>query len=172
MKAISTLALVAAGAVFINSTPLRASEAANRIDSSFNKSPAYQPHIRYDAVKIEDEASAQLDERVDERVGFRFQDGVGDLLAPRVKPETGGAQPMTNRAPMIELRVATPNNVFQSEKHPSIEYSGILVQALRNNPLQLFNLFAPAQYGDGEANTFRDLITGRPEGLKLLSIRF
>ncbi|MCX6902802.1 MAG: hypothetical protein NTW03_04870 [Verrucomicrobia bacterium] len=43
---------------------------------------------------------------------------------------------------------------------------------LRNNPLQIINPLAPAQYGEGEANTIRNIITGRPEGLKLLGISF
>ena len=92
-------------------------------------------------------------------------------MAPQVRPEAG-AQPVTLYNSEIELRAAKPNNVVQSERYPSIEYSGILVQSLRNNPLQLFNPFAPTQYGDGEANTVRNVITGRAEGLKVLSIRF
>lgn len=151
MKAIYTLALIAAGAVLIDSTPLPASEVL-----SFNKSHADPPHLSYAAVNLG---------------GFLFQDEVGEQKAPQVSPESG-VQPATIPSPKLELRAAKPNNVVQSGKYPGIEYSGILVQSLRNNPLQLFNPFAPTQYGDGEANTVRNLITGRAEGLKVLSIRF
>jgi hypothetical protein len=167
VKAIYTLALIAAGAVLINSTPLRASEVDSRIELSFNKSHADPLHLSYDAINLGEKTSAQ----VNERAGFRLQDEVGDRTAPQVSPDAG-VQPATIYSPKLELRAAKPNNVVQSEKYPRIEYSGILVQSLRNNPLQLFNPFAPTQYGDGEANTFRNVITGRSEGLKVLSIRF
>ena len=167
MKAVHTLVLIAASAVSISSTPLRASEVDRRIELPFHKSPADQTHLSYDASNIGDDTNAP----VNERAGFRFPDEAGDRMAPQVRPEAG-AQPVTLYNSEIELRAAKPNNVVQSERYPSIEYSGILVQSLRNNPLQLFNPFAPTQYGDGEANTVRNVITGRAEGLKVLSILF
>jgi hypothetical protein len=125
------------------------------------------PGASPDLLNLGEEASAP----VSERAGSRFQDEVGDRMAPQVTPEAG-ALPVTIHSSRIELRAAKPNNVVQSEKYPGIEYSGILVQSLRNNPLQLFNPFAPTQYGDGEANTVRNVVTGRAAGLKVLSIRF
>ncbi|MCX6903177.1 MAG: hypothetical protein NTW03_06790 [Verrucomicrobia bacterium] len=72
-----------------------------------------------------------------------------------------------------ELRVTTTNQVQLSRKHPHIVCSGIAVQtATTRNPLQLINPFAPAAYGSGEANTLRNPLSGRPEGLKLFSIGF
>jgi hypothetical protein len=72
----------------------------------------------------------------------------------------------------LELRVATPINVVRSKKYPGIEYSGIFVQAARSNPLQLINPFAPAKYGNGEANIVRHFVSGEVEGLKLWRISF
>lgn len=167
MKAIYTLALIAAGTVLIHSTPLRASEVDSRRELPLQKSQADRPPFKCDTITIGGETNAQ----VNERAGFRFQDEVGDRMAPQVTPEAG-VLPVTIHSSRIELRAAKPNNVVQSEKYPSMEYSGILVQSLRNNPLQLFNPFAPTQYGDGEANTVRNIITGRAAGLKVLSIRF
>jgi len=118
MKAIYTLALIAAGAVLTNGTPLRASEVDRRIELPFNKSHADQPHLSRDAINIGTETSTQ----VNERAGFRFQDEVGDQMAPQVTPEAG-AQPVTISSSRIELRAAKPNNVVQSEKYPSIEYT-------------------------------------------------
>ena len=162
MKAIHTLALIAASAAIINSTPLRASEVM-----SFNKSHADPPYLCYAAIILGEKTSAPVKERAD----FPFQGEVGEQMAPQVSPEAG-VQPATIRSPKLELRVAKPSNVVQSKNYPGIDYSGILVQSLKSNPLQLFNPFAPIQYGDGEANTFCNLITGRAEGLKVLSIRF
>jgi hypothetical protein len=54
-----------------------------------------------------------------------------------------------------------------------ITYSGILVQlATTDQPLELINPFAPSEYGSAQDNTVLDPITGRPSGLKLLSIEF
>jgi hypothetical protein len=167
MKASYTLALVVAGAMLVNTTPLRASEAGGRIELSFNKSRTYHPPLSSDAIKIGQKTSAQTNEQA----SSRFRDEVGDLLALQVRPEAV-AQPATVYRARIELSAARPNNVVHSEAHPGIEYSGILVQAVGNNPLQLLNPFAPARYGDGEANTVRSVITGRAEGLKVLSVLF
>lgn len=167
MKPIHTLALIAAGAVSITSTPLRAAEVDARVELSFNKSHPGQSHLSYDVIKIGEKASAQVNEQ--ESVWFKKE--VGNRSAPQTRP-TAGAQPRTIYSSKNELKAEKPNNVVRSQKYPSIEYSGILVQSLRNNPVQLFNPFAPAPYGDGEANTVRSVITGRAEGLKLLAIRF
>jgi hypothetical protein len=76
-------------------------------------------------------------------------------------------------APKSELQVTTTNNVYRSLKNPNITYSGVVVQAVKSrNPLQLINPLAPANQGSSEANTVRDPITGRSEGLKLFSIAF
>jgi hypothetical protein len=167
MKAIYTLALIAAGTAFIDSAPLRASEADGRIELSSNKPDPYRPHLSYDLTKAPEKALAQ----VDERAGVRLQKAMGNAPAPPVKPETAD-QPAASYGPRMQASPAKPNNVFLSERHLGLEYSGILVQFVRDNPAQLFNPFAPAQFGDGEANTVRNVITGRAEGLKVLGFRF
>jgi osmotically-inducible protein OsmY len=48
-----TLALIAAGAVLVTSTPLCASETDDRIESSFSKSYAYKIYLKDDAIKTE-----------------------------------------------------------------------------------------------------------------------
>ena len=157
MKAIYTFALIAVGTVLISSTSLRSSEADGRTELALNKSPAYRPCLSY----------AETNEPAD----FRFPDALGKRLAPQVRSEVE-APPKTISSPKIELKAPKPNNFVQSEKHPSLEFSGILVQAVRNNPVQLLNPLAPSQYGDGKANTVFNIFTGRGEGLKLLEISF
>ena len=50
---------------------------------------------------------------------------------------------------------------------------GILPQIRRaDNPLQLFNPFAPARYGSGYDNVVFDPRTGRGEGIALFTIKF
>ena len=167
MRIICTLALLAGGAVSINGTCLRAADAGGRIELSFSKSFADQSHLDYDTTNLAEMTSGKVDQRED----LPFPDEVGGQLEPRVRPEAG-VQPVTIDAPKIELMAPKPNNVVRSKRHPGIEYSGILVQLAGNNPLQLVNPWAPTRYGDGEANTLRNVITRRPEGLKLLSIGF
>jgi len=53
MKAIPTLALIAAGAMFVTRAPLCASETDDRIESSFSKSYAYKTYLKDDAIKTE-----------------------------------------------------------------------------------------------------------------------
>jgi hypothetical protein len=166
MKALHTLALIAVGAVLNSSTPLCGSEAEGRTELALNKSPAYQPHLSYDVTKVGEKTTNQ----VNEPAGSRFQDQIADPLALRLRP---GAEPQSETYnPKFELGVAKPNNVVQSKTHPDIEYSGILVQSFRSNPFQLLNPLAPAQYADGEANTVRNFITGRADGLKVLAIHY
>jgi hypothetical protein len=116
----------------------------------------------------------QLQAPVKERAVSRFQgEARGEIsywLEPLVKTEAG-AKPAPSYSPGLELRAPTPNSV-QSEEYPGIEYSGILVQAVRSNPLQLINPFAPARYGDGEANILRNPVTREVEGLKLWQLAF
>jgi hypothetical protein len=54
-----------------------------------------------------------------------------------------------------------------------VTYSGILVELSKtDDPLQLFNPLAPAEYGSSEDNVARDPITGKVSGLKLFAISF
>src|ERR1017187_7252954 len=64
---------------------------------------------------------------------------------------------------------ARPNEIVKGK----ITYSGIAVQLLTtDNPLQLVNPAAPANYGSAEDNVLRDSTHGWASGLKLFSIRF
>lgn len=90
--------------------------------------------------------------------------------APQVRTEAE-TKPAPSYSPRLELGAPRPNSV-QSEMYAGIEYSGILVQVTRANPLQIINPFAAAKYGDGEANTLRNPLTRKVEGLKLWQISF
>jgi hypothetical protein len=91
--------------------------------------------------------------------------------ASQVRTEAGD-KPAAIYSLGLELRPIKPINVVQSKAYPGIEYSGSLVQATRSNPLQLINPFAPAIYGNGEANTVLNPVTKAAEGLKLFQISF
>ena len=90
--------------------------------------------------------------------------------APQVRTEAE-TKPALSYSPRLELGAPKPNSV-QSEQFAGIEYSGILVQVARANPLQIINTFAPAKYGDGEANILRDPLTRKVEGWRLWQISF
>jgi hypothetical protein len=50
---------------------------------------------------------------------------------------------------------------------------GAVVQWIKtDNPLQLFNPFAPERYGSGEQNLTFDEFSGRPKGMTIFSIEF
>jgi hypothetical protein len=77
------------------------------------------------------------------------------------------------------LRAARSTPSLFNEPKPNemtsggITYEGIAVEIAHvDNPLQLLNPFAPAQYGSSELNLVRDPITGRPSGLNFFSLRF
>jgi hypothetical protein len=64
-------------------------------------------------------------------------------------------------------------NTIQNSNNSAITYSGIIPQAIKtDNPLQLINPFAPMSYGNGADNLDRDMVTGRPNGLKFFSLGF
>jgi len=112
---------------------------------------------------------------VNEWAVSQFSGEAGNEISYRLAPPVGteaGDRPAANYSPRLELLAVKPINVVQSKTYPSIEYSGSLVQAVRSNPLQLINPFAPTMYGNGEANTVRNLITREAEGLKLWQISF
>lgn len=70
---------------------------------------------------------------------------------------------------LLGLQPEKPNEI----KMGGLTYSGILVELSRtDNPLQLINPAAPAEYGSPEDNLARDPITGRISGLRLFSISF
>jgi hypothetical protein len=76
-----------------------------------------------------------------------------------------GTSNIVNLAPVTTQATA-------EAKHPRITYSGPLVTVAKTkNPLELFNPWAPTE-SSGETRVSHDLLTGRPNGVKLLTIRF
>ena len=89
---------------------------------------------------------------------------------PKAQP---GARTSTLVRPMPELQLRTTNAVYRSQKHPNLEYSGSLVQAVKfDKGWQVINPLAPARYGSAEANTMRHPETKRTEGVKLFVLGF
>jgi hypothetical protein len=105
---------------------------------------------------------------------FQFKGEVGSKLNSRQAQslDESAVQPDALYHSYVKMQPPKPNNVIRSRNHPGIEYSGILVQLDKNNPLQLINPFAPAKYGDGEVNIVRNPTTRRAEGLKIFQISF
>ena len=77
------------------------------------------------------------------------------------------------KVPNPELLAPAKPNTIQNPYNSAITYSGIIPQAIKtDNPLQLINPFAPMSYGNGADNLDRDIVTGRPNGLKFFSLGF
>lgn len=53
-------------------------------------------------------------------------------------------------------------------------YTGVFVQITKtaSEPWKLINPLAPAEYGTGDCNLYRDMATGQPHGFKFFSIKF
>jgi hypothetical protein len=143
------------------------------------------------AASDSDETLTKLEFRVDpslvgavsqnpHQLGFTITNGPSGrrLRAPVEEWEVyqlqgeAGAKLAASYSAELQPRAPKPNNVVQSEKHPGIEYSGILVQAVRSNPIQLINPFAPAIYGGGQANVVRIPVPRAAEARKLWQISF
>ena len=77
------------------------------------------------------------------------------------------SDPTTGR---VELRSkARPEVSVERNK----KTSGVVAQAVRvRNPLKLIDPRAPRELGDGHENVSRDPITGRAEGIRVLTIKF
>ena len=72
-----------------------------------------------------------------------------------------------------EESVAYQAHMFHRIFGLDVQWEGAAAKSSRmGNPLQLFNPFAPLQYGDGYDNVTVDPDTGRATGMKLLGIRF
>lgn len=69
----------------------------------------------------------------------------------------------------VVVRQTKPNEM----KLGSVTCDGIAVQLVKtDNPLQLINPAAPAQYGSPEQNVARDPMNGKVTGLKLFAVNF
>lgn len=76
---------------------------------------------------------------------------------------------MKKSAPRVASRLDAPNTITREKA----VYSGAAVQATKpGNFWQLFNPLAPMKHGSGEENTARDPITGRSQGILLLSVKY
>jgi len=96
----------------------------------------------------------------------------GQAAAP--KPAAGTSATQRSAPPIPEVSLEKKERPFEI-KGNRFTFSGAAVQlAKKDNPLQLLNPFAPAEYGSGRDNLVaeRDPVTGRPAGLKFFSIQF
>lgn len=108
--------------------------------------------------------------------GVRAQSTNGPATTPAITnaaPNLGAqaleAQTSDRFQRTFVFRITKPNEIVKGD----VTYSGIAIEAAKKrNPLQLFNPFAPAEYGSPEDNVVRDPINGRVTGLKLFAIRF
>ena len=74
-----------------------------------------------------------------------------------------------NQVASLSLNEVKPNEIVKG----NVVFGGIAVDLLKTDSLpQLFNPLAPEKYGSAEDNALLDLITERPSGWKLFSIRF
>ena len=74
-----------------------------------------------------------------------------------------------SKAVSISASEVKPNEIVKGK----IAYSGIAVSVFRtDNPVQLFNPFAPAKYGAALDNALQDPGTGKARAWKLFSIQF
>jgi hypothetical protein len=93
-------------------------------------------------------------------------------LSKTANPIQPATEPSGVVAP-LQGSAAKKLNPDQSLRLARSKYGGIALQ-LRHaeNPLQLINPFAPAEYGEPEADLPHDPATGRRTGLVLFSVRF
>jgi hypothetical protein len=84
-------------------------------------------------------------------------------------PSHSAARPTTKHTNHHDLSEAL-GAAFASKA----DVSGVIPRVVRGGkPLQIFDPFAPPEYGSAEQNTIRDPdLAGRTAGIKLLSIRF
>lgn len=67
------------------------------------------------------------------------------------------------------VRKEVPNQIIGKK----FKFRGALIQIIKaNNPLQLINPFAPAEYGSGYDNVVRHPIDGKATGISALSVEF
>jgi hypothetical protein len=94
----------------------------------------------------------------------------GTLAAQETKPADHSA---TTVLPPFRATVVMQNGKMNEVIGSRFIYTGIAVQMVKaQNPLQLVNPMAPAEYGTGDCNMDRDIITGKPTGFKIFSIKF
>ncbi len=85
------------------------------------------------------------------------------------------ALPAIKQAPVPEAVLLTPPLVKAPAKPEGskVVVGGAIPKVARSKSFwQMFNPFAPREYGNGEENVNRDLLTGRAQGVTLLSFSF
>jgi hypothetical protein len=96
----------------------------------------------------------------------------GSVLAEQPKPADNSLNTVLTAPLRGGVQVAPsqkPNEIIGDR----FIYTGIVVQVAKTkNPLQLINPWAPKEYGTGDCNLDRDIITGKPTGFKVFSIKF
>ena len=102
------------------------------------------------------------------------------VAAGRVKGQTG-TEPLGQEFNTNVTKFADQSDLFKTElkpneiagPRPDITYSGIIPEAIKSeNPLELINPFAPAEYGSGEQNLSPDITPLHEPGLKFFSLDF
>ena len=92
-------------------------------------------------------------------------------LGPAGREFSKPAPNLAGEAADLKPGLLKPNEIAGTRA--DVTYSGILVQVKKtDNPLQLINPFAPAEYGYGEQNFSRDITPRREGGLKFFSIDY
>jgi|GEM_PF-6545608 hypothetical protein len=90
------------------------------------------------------------------------------------EPVVKDSSSKTNDAQRIQsvLVTLTPHSTNEIVHRPLV-YSGAAVTAFKTrNPLQLVNPWATPEFSSGESKVSYDVLTGRPNGLKLFSVKF
>ena len=72
---------------------------------------------------------------------------------------------------LVQTRHSVQSHRPAAEAEPQV--TGVIVRAIRRNPLQMLNPLAPAKYGTAEENVLLDPDRpGKWDGIKLLGISF
>jgi len=103
------------------------------------------------------------------------EDGGAGLTAPDVGELAVESAAIGRRSTLGPARPGTGATVLEAPRPVPAgdrKAGGLLGKLFRaKQPLQMFNPFAPAEYGDGTENLAIDPVTGRAEGVVLFSIR-
>ena len=103
---------------------------------------------------------------------FIFLPVLGMLTANAEAPPSESLEAQTVRRALETpptLDEIKPNEI----KAGPVSYSGIAVEIVKiDNPFQLINPAAPAEYGFAEQNVIREPADGKISGLKIFSIQF
>ncbi len=135
-------------------------------------------------MKIADKGSLRVRRAMKQALATPCVNGLApEVAGPKTAPETANTVPwhakqfvqarppasFLENGPGLELGPAKPNETGLGK----LSFSGIAVQLLKaENPLQLLNPAAPAQYGSGMDNLDQVSFSGTGPLLKIFSIAF